>query len=122
MIRQLILDLMLLVVVLSQFGCAPRASSHAIEKWEYKISSLKDEDFASEMNKAGEEGWELVFARRSVQTKTDFETRSDESIPKEERDRLSASMFSSPEATIRASQKQPLYEVIFKRPKATQTR
>ena len=111
-----VLNLILLVVVLSQFGCAQRASSHSIEKWEYKISSLKDEDFASEMNKAGEDGWELVFARRAVQTKTDFEARSDESTPKEERDRLSAAMFSSPEATIRASQKQPLYEVIFKRP------
>ena len=116
MIRQLILGLILLAVMLSQFGCAQRASSQAIEKWEYKLSSFKDEEFASEMNKAGGDGWELVFARRSVQTKTDFETRLDESTPKEERDRLSASMYSSPEATIRAGQKQPTYEVIFKRP------
>ena len=116
MIRHVVLELMLLVVVLGQFGCAQRASSHASEKWEYRISSFKDEDFVSEMNKAGEDGWELVFARRSVQTKSDFEARSDESTPKDERERLSASMFSSPEATIRASQKQPLYEVIFKRP------
>ena len=122
MIRHLSLALILLVVMLSQFGCAQRASSQALEKWEYKISSFKDDDFSSEMNKAGEEGWELVFARRSVQAKTDLEARSDESTSKEERDRLSAAMFSSPEATIRASQKQPLYEVIFKRPKPTQTR
>ena len=116
MIRHFVLGLLLVVVVFSQFGCAQRATSHAGEKWEYKISSFKDEEFASEMNKAGEEGWELVFARRSVQAKSDFEARSDETTPKDERERLSASMFSSPEATIRASQKQPLYEVIFKRP------
>jgi len=115
--RYFILNLMLLVIVLSQFSCVQRASSNAIEKWEYKIASWKDEDFGGEMNKAGEDGWELVFARRAVQTKTDFEARSDESLSKEERARLGASIFSSPEATIRASQKQPTYEVIFKRPK-----
>ena len=118
MIRHLILGLILLVVLLGQAGCAPRASSNTIEKWEYKTASWKDEDFDAEVNKAGEDGWELVFVRRAVQTKTDFEARSDESISKEERSRLSASIFSSPEATIRASQKQPTYEVIFKRPKA----
>ena len=116
MVRHLVLGLTLLVLMLSQFGCTQRASSHAVEKWEYRISSFKDEDFTAEMNKAGEEGWELIFARRSVQTRSDFEVRSDETTPKDERERLSASMFSSPEATIRASQKQPLYEVIFKRP------
>jgi hypothetical protein len=116
MIRHLVLYLTLLVVVLTQFSCAQRGSSRPVEKWEYRISEFKDDDFAGEMNKAGEDGWELVFARRSVQTKSDFDARSDESTSKEERDRLSASMFSSPEATIRASQKQPLYEVIFKRP------
>ena len=117
MVRHLTLSFALVVVVLSQFGCVQQASSNAIEKWEYKISSWKDEEFTNEMNKAGEDGWELVFARRSVQTKTDFEARADESVSKDERARLGASIFSSPEATIRASQKQPTYEVIFKRPR-----
>jgi len=114
--RHFALELMILVVVFGQFGCTQRTSNPAGEKWEYKISSFKDEEFVTEMNKAGEDGWELVFARRLVQTKSDLEARSDECSLKDERERLSASMFSSPEATIRASQKQPLYEVIFKRP------
>ena len=118
MIRQLIPGLMLLLVLSGQIGCAQRASSNTIEKWEYKTASWKEEDFDAEVNKAGEDGWELVFVRRAVQARTDFEARSDESTSKEERARLSASIFSSPEATIRASQKQPTYEVIFKRPKS----
>ena len=117
MVRHLTLSLVLVVVGFSQIGCVQQASSNAIEKWEYKVASWKDEEFTGEMNKAGEDGWELVFARRSVQAKTDFEARSDESISKDERARLGTEIFSSPEATIRATQKQPTYEVIFKRPK-----
>jgi hypothetical protein len=34
--------------------------------WEYRIESLKDGEFRSEMNRIGNAGWELVFARRAI--------------------------------------------------------
>lgn len=35
-------------------------------RWEYKIVSPRDDDFRKEMNELGEQGWELVFARRAT--------------------------------------------------------
>ncbi len=35
-------------------------------KWEYKLESTDDNAFEIEMNKLGDEGWELVFARRAI--------------------------------------------------------
>jgi hypothetical protein len=34
-------------------------------KWEYKIESVPDSTFESGMSALGDEGWELVFARRA---------------------------------------------------------
>lgn len=39
--------------------------------WEYRIDSINDLHFQSEMNSLGEEGWELVFARRARNSITD---------------------------------------------------
>lgn len=36
-----------------------------VEKWEYKIEAVNDLTFTTDINKLGEEGWELVFARRA---------------------------------------------------------
>jgi len=33
--------------------------------WEYAIKSVPDTGFDDEMNKMGQDGWELVFARRA---------------------------------------------------------
>jgi hypothetical protein len=38
----------------------------AVPKWEYRIESPSDSAFDTEMEKLGEEGWELVFARRAT--------------------------------------------------------
>ncbi|MBD2137779.1 hypothetical protein H6F32_09290 [Anabaena sp. FACHB-1237] len=35
-------------------------------EWEYKIESFEDVIFDSSMNRMGNEGWELVFARRAL--------------------------------------------------------
>lgn len=34
-------------------------------KWDYKIGSVPDLEFGTQMTTLGEEGWELVFARRA---------------------------------------------------------
>ena len=34
--------------------------------WQYRLESPSDEYFAGEMDKLGEKGWELVFARRAL--------------------------------------------------------
>ena len=42
-----------------------RGSRTAETRWEYRIEDVPDRSFNDEMNKMGEEGWELVFARRA---------------------------------------------------------
>jgi DNA-directed RNA polymerase subunit RPC12/RpoP len=39
--------------------------------WEYRIESIDDIMFESEMDKLGAEGWELTFARRAIDSITD---------------------------------------------------
>ena len=36
------------------------------QSWEYRLESPSDWSFESELNKFGQEGWELVFARRAT--------------------------------------------------------
>jgi len=36
-------------------------------KWEYGIEWFEDKDFATSVNNAGQEGWEMVFARRGYE-------------------------------------------------------
>ena len=40
-------------------------------KWEYRIEAVPDMEFAEEMNAYGEQGWEVVFARRASNRITD---------------------------------------------------
>jgi len=40
-------------------------------KWEYKLEYPDDYDFEIEMNKLGDEGWELVYARRAISANGD---------------------------------------------------
>lgn len=37
-------------------------------KWEYGIEWFEDKDFETSVNNAGQEGWEMVFARRATNT------------------------------------------------------
>lgn len=41
-------------------------------KWEYIIISFPDSELEEGMNKLGEEGWELVFARRAITGSGEF--------------------------------------------------
>ncbi len=42
---------------------APRAAAH---RWEYRIDDLPDEVLQKQLDEHGDNGWELVFARRAV--------------------------------------------------------
>lgn len=41
------------------------------EKFEYRIEHISDYNFTDEMNSCGDDGWELAFARRAIDTTTD---------------------------------------------------
>jgi DNA-directed RNA polymerase subunit RPC12/RpoP len=55
-----LLALGLFIQVLTAFRATPTP------KWEYKIFAPSDSFFEKQMNKLGDEGWELVFARRAT--------------------------------------------------------
>jgi hypothetical protein len=35
-------------------------------QWEYRRDTFTDQNFTRELNRYGEQGWELIFTRRSV--------------------------------------------------------
>ena len=43
----------------------PAAHREALTRWEYTVVAIPDAGFQAAMNKLGDEGWELVFARRA---------------------------------------------------------
>ncbi|MBT9585164.1 hypothetical protein IV102_17605 [bacterium] len=43
----------------------PTPEATVLPKWEYTIESVADLEFEAGMRKLGEEGWEIVFARRA---------------------------------------------------------
>jgi hypothetical protein len=51
-------------VMIAFLGCSQSQPPKDI-KWEYKITAVPDANFTEDMNKLGNEGWELVFARRA---------------------------------------------------------
>ena len=67
-VQQIIMVLLVITAGLAVFiaarfvGVAPLPS----QKWEYKITSPDDLSFDTEVNKLGQEGWELVVARRAT--------------------------------------------------------
>jgi len=52
--------MILMISMIFSFGC-----SSSTPKYEYMIVSPDDYTFTTEMNEYGEEGWQLVFARRA---------------------------------------------------------
>ena len=58
-IANLFLIIMLAVFILGLSGCVPK-------QWEYALIFAKDEEFIQEIQYMGVKGWELAFARRSI--------------------------------------------------------
>ena len=68
--------LSLIVVILVVLGAAlctaafvavfaKTPTTQTFQKWEYRIEDVPDASFDTAMQKIGEEGWEVVFARRA---------------------------------------------------------
>ncbi|RTE85502.1 MULTISPECIES: DUF4177 domain-containing protein [Gammaproteobacteria] len=58
--------LIFLVIVLIAVVALNLQKKLTSQSWEYKISAPSDSNFESQMNEFGEEGWELVTARRAT--------------------------------------------------------
>ena len=71
-----------------------------VTKWDYVVVSVKDAEFHESMKTAGDNGWELVFARRAMRKKESKE------------------LLAEYEKTGKMDESEPLYEMIFKRPKS----
>lgn len=65
-----VIALLLLLVIaaglLTAKAYQPPAPPPPITKWEYRIGSEPDTTLEAAISKLGAEGWELVFARRAV--------------------------------------------------------
>ena len=59
----LLLLFAILIILCVNFFLGER--SRAV-KWEYRIESIEDLSFSKDMQKLGDDGWELIFARRAV--------------------------------------------------------
>jgi len=58
--------IILLICILSVLVFSLFNSFSNQAKWEYKLESPEDYTFEKEMNELGDEGWELVSARRAT--------------------------------------------------------
>jgi hypothetical protein len=57
-----------LLTVIAVLQAAPHVLPNQMApKFEYRIEGIHDADFETEMDKHGEGGWELVFARRATE-------------------------------------------------------
>ena len=63
-IRALLLCIALATVILA--AAATLGMATGSPNYEYQIVSPKDAEFSSTMNEIGQDGWELVFARRAT--------------------------------------------------------
>ena len=54
-----------LLSLLVLFQLLPHPTTVASQQWEYMIESVPDLSWDEGMNKLGNQGWELVFARRA---------------------------------------------------------
>ncbi|MGD0650264.1 MAG: DUF4177 domain-containing protein [Verrucomicrobiia bacterium] len=56
----------LIILLLVALGFPLLSMFKPVERWEYRIEAPSDMELASTINTLGEEGWELVFARRAT--------------------------------------------------------
>ena len=54
-----------IVLLVAIMAVASWATFRPITKWEYKVEAIPDSIFTTGMSKLGDDGWELVAARRA---------------------------------------------------------
>ena len=59
------------IVLLGYCFFEPTPEPEAPTRWEYTLESPSDYSFTGDMNRLGAEQWELVFARRALDSTTD---------------------------------------------------
>jgi len=70
----------IIVLILVAIGAPFFGEFKKPPQWEYTIDSPSDERLGDEMAKMGDDGWELVFARRAVSGTGDFAVSNYEMI------------------------------------------
>lgn len=79
--------LFVIISVMIAFWSCTQPQPQKDIKWEYKITSVPDSKFTEDMNKLGDEGWELVFARRARGMGDEFSYEMIFKRPKKETDK-----------------------------------
>lgn len=67
--KRFFLLFVIISVLIAFMGCS---QAQKPIKWEYKIAEVPDTNFTEDMGKLGDEGWELVFARRASSENGEF--------------------------------------------------
>jgi hypothetical protein len=84
--KKAILVFVIVSITIAFLGCTQAQPPKDI-KWEYKITSIPDANFTQDINKLGDEGWELVFARRASGGGGEFSYEMIFKRPKKETDK-----------------------------------
>lgn len=72
----IILLIVILFALLTQIAFEKvKGQSFQVILWDYRIVSIEDFEFNEKMKKLGDEGWELVFARRALASEGFYSSR-----------------------------------------------
>lgn len=72
----IILLIVILFALLTQIAFEKgKFQNFQVIMWEYRIVSIEDFEFNEKMKKLGDEGWELIFARRALASEGFYSSR-----------------------------------------------